>query len=104
MYWQLHELTPKSNPKPKLSLDVTSDLDLLPNKEPELVSDAELNIYCIRAAPFICIVKKLDHEIFAVLIADINKALTPKVYTNLATKVPKEYYDLLKVFSWEKLD
>ena len=61
--------------------------------------DAKLNIYCIRAAPFICIAKKLDYEIFAVLIANINKALAPKVYTNIATKVPKEYYNLLKVFS-----
>jgi hypothetical protein len=38
------------------------------------------------------------------LIADIDKALAPKVYTNLATKVPKEYYDLLEVFSREASD
>lgn len=66
--------------------------------EPEPL-DAEVNIRCIGAAPFIRIAKKPDHEIFAVSIADIDKALAPKVYTDLATKLPKEYHDLLKVFS-----
>jgi hypothetical protein len=43
---------------------------------------------------------KPNHEIFSATIADINKALATKTYTNLKTKVPVEYYDLLHVFSW----
>ena len=97
MYRQLRKSTPKSKPEPEL--DTANCLDLLSDGEPELASDAELNIYCIRAAPFIRIAKKPDYEIFAMSIANINKALAPKVYTNLAIKVPKEYYNLLKVFS-----
>ena len=97
MYRQLRESTPESEPEPEL--DTANCLDLLSDGEPELASDAELNIHCIRAAPFIRIAKKPDYKIFTVLITNINKALTPKVYTNLAIKVPKEYYNLLKVFS-----
>jgi hypothetical protein len=43
---------------------------------------------------------RLEHKIFAVTIADINKALATKTYTDLKTKVPVEYYNLLHVFSW----
>jgi hypothetical protein len=44
--------------------------------------------------------RKPDYKIFSVTMADINKALATKTYTNLKTKVPVEYYDLLHVFSW----
>jgi hypothetical protein len=104
MYRQLREPTPESEPEPELSQNTASSSDLSPDEEPELVSDAELNIYCIGAAPFVRIAKKPDHEIFAVSIADIDKALAPKVYTDPATKVPEEYHDLLEVFSREKSD
>jgi hypothetical protein len=43
--------------------------------------------------------RKPDHKIFSATIADINKALATKTYTNLKTKVPVEYHDLLHVFS-----
>jgi hypothetical protein len=43
--------------------------------------------------------KKPDHEIFLVTMADIDKALATKTYTNPKTKVPVEYHDLLHVFS-----
>ena len=36
--------------------------------------------------------------IFAVIIANIKKALAPKKHTNPATKVPVEYYNYLDVF------
>jgi hypothetical protein len=45
------------------------------------------------------LVKKPNHEIFSVTIANINKALATKTYTNPKTKVPVEYYNLLHVFS-----
>jgi hypothetical protein len=44
------------------------------------------------------------HKIFAVLIADINKALTPKAHTDLKTKVPLEYHNLIHVFSWSEAE
>jgi hypothetical protein len=39
-----------------------------------------------------------------VLIADINKALSTKTYTNLKTKVPLDYYNLIYVFSRAEAD
>jgi hypothetical protein len=59
-----------------------------------------MDICYIGAAPLITLAWRLEHEIFAVTIANINKALATKTYTNLKTKVPVEYHDLLHVFSW----
>jgi hypothetical protein len=42
--------------------------------------------------------KKSKYTIFTVTIADIKKALALKKYTNPATKVLVEYYNLLDVF------
>ena len=53
----------------------------------------------IRATPLLWLAKKPKHMIFAVIIADIKNALTPKKHTNPATKVPAEYYKYLDVFS-----
>ena len=36
--------------------------------------------------------------------ADIEKTLALKKYTDLATKVPVEYYKYLDVFSWKEAD
>jgi hypothetical protein len=36
--------------------------------------------------------------------ADIDKALSTKTYTNLKVKVPLDYYDLLHVFSRAEAD
>ncbi|KAF2675610.1 hypothetical protein K458DRAFT_397794 [Lentithecium fluviatile CBS 122367] len=61
--------------------------------------DRELDICCIGAAPLMILSRRLNHEIFAASIADIDKALEERKYTDPATKVPREYYDLLYVFS-----
>ena len=42
--------------------------------------------------------------IFAVTIADINKALIPKKHTNSAVKVPLEHYKHLIVFLQKEAD
>ena len=34
--------------------------------------------------------------------ADIKKALAPKKHTNLAIKVPVDYYKYLDIFSWKE--
>ena len=75
-----------------------------PDDDLTLASNAGLSICCIRAALLLNLAKKRGHEIFAVSIADIDKALAPKVHTDPATKVPAEYHDLLDVFSKENSD
>ena len=57
-----------------------------------------IDICIIRAAPLAQLARKHRHEIFAVTIANIKKALAPKKYTNSATKVPACYYKDLVVF------
>ncbi len=43
-------------------------------------------------------------EVFAVSAADIEKALAEKTYTDPKTKLNREYWDLLDVFSRRKAD
>jgi hypothetical protein len=102
MLQQLREPSESDTPSNDMGLCGMSSLE--PSIHPELTPNTELNIYCIGAAPLVSLVKKRGHEIFAVSIADINKALEPKVYTDPATKVPPEYHDLLEVFSREDSD
>jgi hypothetical protein len=52
----------------------------------------------IKATPLVQLAKKPKYIIFAIIIADINKALVLKKYTNLAVKVLLEYYKHLIVF------
>jgi hypothetical protein len=66
-----------------------------------LKSQLKLNIYCIGAALFISLARKRGYEIYAVSIANINKALAVKKHTNPLTKVPPKYYDLIDVFLQE---
>jgi len=57
-----------------------------------------LDIYIIRATPLARLARKPEYIIFAVIMADIEKALALKKHTNPATKVPVEYYNYLDVF------
>jgi hypothetical protein len=52
----------------------------------------------IRATPLVWLAKKPKYIIFAVIIADIKKALVLKKYTNPAIKVLIEYYKHLILF------
>ena len=52
----------------------------------------------IRATLLIQLTKKPKYTIFAVIIADINKALVLKKYTNFAVKVLLKYYKYLIAF------
>ena len=63
-----------------------------------------MDIYIIGAAPLVRLIKKYGYKIFAITIVDIKKALTPKKDTNLAAKVPKEYYKYLDIFSRKEAD
>ena len=58
-----------------------------------------LDIYIIRATPLAWLARKPEYTIFAIIIANIKKALALKKYTNPATKVPAVHYKHLDVFS-----
>jgi len=57
-----------------------------------------LDIYIIRATPLARLTKKPKYTIFAVIIADIKKALALKKYTNPAIKVLVCHHNNLEVF------
>ena len=57
-----------------------------------------LDIYIIRATLLARLARKPKHIIFAVIIANIKKALVPKKHTNPAIKVLVEYYKYLDIF------
>jgi hypothetical protein len=61
-----------------------------------------IDIYHISSALFITLACQPNHKIYAISIANINKALKPKVHTNPTTKVPADYHNLLYVFSQTK--
>ena len=58
-----------------------------------------LEIRLISAAPFAHVAKQPEIKLFSATIRDIEKALAPKTYTNLATILPLEYHNYLSVFS-----
>ena len=57
-----------------------------------------LDIYIIGATPLARLARKPKYIIFAVIIADIKKALALKKYTNPTIKVLVEYYKYLNIF------
>ena len=57
-----------------------------------------LNICIIRATLLARLTIKPKYTIFAVIIADIKKALALKKHTNPAIKVLVEYYKYLDIF------
>jgi hypothetical protein len=57
-----------------------------------------LDIYIIRATLLVRLAIKPKYIIFAVIVANIKKALALKKYTNPTTKVLVEYYKYLDIF------
>ena len=57
-----------------------------------------LDVCIIRATPLVRLAIKPKYIIFAVIIADIKKALVLKKHTNPAIKVLVEYYKYLDIF------
>ena len=58
----------------------------------------------IQAAPFISLVRKQNHEIFAIIMEDIKKALELKQYINPRPLIPEEYHDLINEFKKRFID
>src|SRR6266567_5638364 len=63
-----------------------------------------LDIYMIGATPLVRLAKKPKYMIFAVIIADIKKALAPKKHTDPATKVLVDYHKYLDIFLQKEAD
>jgi hypothetical protein len=57
-----------------------------------------LDVYIIGATLLVWLAIKPEYIIFAVIVADIKKALVLKKYTNPAIKVLVEYYKYLDIF------
>jgi len=53
----------------------------------------------IGATPLVRLTKKPEYTIFAVIMADIKKALALKKCIDFVIKVPVKYYKYLNVFS-----
>ena len=58
----------------------------------------------IRATLLVQLAKKPKYTIFAIIIANIDKALALKKYTDFAAKVLLEYYKYLIAFLWKEVD
>ena len=63
-----------------------------------------MDIRIIGATPLIRLAKKHNYTIFAIIMADIEKALVLKKYTDPTTKVPAYYYKDLVVFLRKEAD
>ena len=63
-----------------------------------------LNINIIRAILFYFLIKKKDHQLFAVFIKNIKKVLTPKLEINPIIILPLKYYNFLDVFFKGEVD
>ena len=59
---------------------------------------ASLKICQIQAKLFYMLAQKQDHEIFTIIIKDIEKALELKLYTNSQSFIFEKYHDLIDVF------
>jgi hypothetical protein len=57
-----------------------------------------MDIYIIGATPLARLARKPKYIIFAVIMANIKKALVLKKYTNPVIKVPVEHHKHLNIF------
>src|SRR5271170_1189083 len=93
-----------------------SNTDSVPDTEPEVKQETtqetrddpssldSLDIYIIGATPLVRLARKPEYTIFAVTMADIEKALAPKKHTDPATKVLVYHYKNLEVFLRKEAD
>jgi hypothetical protein len=90
----------RHEPEPEPETDTDSDCD--PGSS--IGTNEDLDICAIGAAPFLKMATRRDAEIFAVTLADVEKALAKKQETDPKTKLNREYWDLLDVFSRKNAD
>ena len=70
-----------------------------PVQAPEAFKPLRNTSIPIGAIAFQHLASKPDHEVFSVLLRDIEHALKPKIKTDPATVLPEVYQEFLKVFS-----
>ncbi len=68
------------------------------DKDYDNVTSNLLEIREVRADPFYILIRKRDHEIFAVTIKNIKKALKPKSYIDPRFFILEKYHDLIDIF------
>ena len=73
-----------------------------PVQAPESFKPLQNTLIPIGAIAFQHLVSQPDHEVFSVLLRDIEHALKPKIKTDPATVLPEVYQEFLKVFSHEE--
>ncbi|KIV98869.1 uncharacterized protein PV09_09395 [Verruconis gallopava] len=74
-------------PDPPDELPVVDNL----GSEESPPSNITIDICAINAAPFYQLLRKRNIEIFAVSLADVEKALADKKHTDPKTKLPLDY-------------
>src|SRR5438046_4671780 len=63
-----------------------------------------LEICQISAESFYMLARKRDHEVFAVTMEDIKKALKPKTYVDPQFFIPEELHDIIDTFEKQHAD
>ncbi len=63
-----------------------------------------LEICQIQAESFYMLTQKQDHEIFTIIMKDIEKALKLKSYADSQSFVPEEYHNLIDIFERQNAD
>ena len=101
--WQ-HELRAMHHTAQMPGLNYEPKTENNPDLEDGLTSDTILDICAIGAAPFTRLAQRHNVEIFAVSLTDIEKALEDRRYTDPKTKLPREYWSHLELFSRKKAD
>ena len=74
---------------------LTNSQDIILSENNKYIS---LKIYQIWAESFYMLAWKQDHEIFTIIMKNIEKVLKSKSYADLWLFVSKKYHDLIDVF------
>ena len=90
---------------PEVIGEVPKDKGIIPSKfQDESKPEKSLNICMIGAAAYAMYSRKKDHQLLAISLRDIDKALNERKRPDPATLLPKEYHDYLDVFSRTESD
>jgi len=96
---------PQANPEPvPETLSSTSIPAVSVPAPPTSSPPKHLEVYAIGSAPFLRLARKKNHDLFAISMRDIDKALKITPSVDPATLLPPEYHDFLDVFSRELAD
>jgi len=96
---------PQANPEPvPETLSSTSIPTVSVSASSTSSPPKHLEVYAIDSASFLRLARKKNHDLFAIFMRDIDKALKITPSVDPATLLPPEYHDFLDVFSRELAD